>query len=243
MENNNYGSINISGSGSAGGGRYDSVKISGSGKITGDVVCNEFKSSGSAKVENTLEAEVVKVSGSAKFVGDVTANEFKSSGSANLEGNFKGGSLKVSGSVKVHGQVDCEEVSSSGSLKVEGDCNAEVFRSSGSCGIGGLLNANEIEIKIGGRCEIGTIGAENVDIKLGNGIGIISEFISSLFGNDLYLYCDSIEGDNIFLENTMAKVVRGNRVKIGKGCKIDRVEYKESVWVDRDARVESQEQL
>jgi len=37
-----------------------------------------------------------------------------------------------------------------------------------------------------------------------------------------------IEGDDIFLEATQAKIVRGRHVVIGEGCSIELVEYKDS---------------
>ncbi|WP_052475838.1 hypothetical protein [Cohnella kolymensis] len=41
------------------------------------------------------------------------------------------------------------------------------------------------------------------------------------------LFASVIEGDEVYLENTKADIVRGNRVTIGKGCDIGIVEYKE----------------
>jgi hypothetical protein len=46
-----------------------------------------------------------------------------------------------------------------------------------------------------------------------------------------------IEGDDIYLENTHAKVVRGNNIEIGPGCEIKLVEYKYSFKKDEMAEV------
>lgn len=237
------GNINISGAGSAGGGQYDSIKISGSGKIVGETVCNEFKVSGSAKVENALDAKVVKISGSAKFMENLNMETINTSGSSIILGNLKGQIAKVSGSSKIEGQVDAEEIHVSGSITVGQDCNTDIFKLSGGCRIGGLLNAGEIEIKIGGHCQIGTIGAENVTVEKGQFKGVLGEMFSSLFGQENILECETIEGDEIFLENTYADMVRGKKIMIGKGCQIKRVEYSDSLEISKDAKVTEQEKI
>ena len=49
---------------------------------------------------------------------------------------------------------------------------------------------------------------------------------------------DIIEGDDIYLENTIAKVVRGNNITIGSGCaKIDLVEYKDNLKQNEESEV------
>ncbi|MCL0069946.1 hypothetical protein M1O56_05235 [Dehalococcoidia bacterium] len=51
------------------------------------------------------------------------------------------------------------------------------------------------------------------------------------------LETELIEGDEILLEWTRAKTVRGKQIVIGEGCEIERVEYSESLEVDESARV------
>lgn len=242
MENNKkvLGNISISGSGSAGGGEYDSIKISGSGKISGDTICNEFKCSGSGKVVNSLKIGTGKVSGSAKFEDVVTAEYFTVSGSATIVGPFNVGELKTSGSLKVETEVKGESIHVSGSLKVEGDCSAEQFYLSGGCQIGGLLNAGQIDIKLGGRCDIQSIGAEAITVKVGHFNGALLDLFSSLFSQEPYLYASTIEGDDLYLENTVAKTVRGRNIVIGRGCDIESVEYSGSLDLNDGAKVKNQ---
>jgi len=49
-----------------------------------------------------------------------------------------------------------------------------------------------------------------------------------------------IEADEISLEATVAKMVRGKRVTIGPGCRIDQVEYTESLQIDPKSVVREQ---
>jgi len=53
------------------------------------------------------------------------------------------------------------------------------------------------------------------------------------------LNVELIEGDDIFLEATDAQIVRGSRVKVGNGCRIDTVEYSESLEVSPRATVQN----
>jgi hypothetical protein len=48
---------------------------------------------------------------------------------------------------------------------------------------------------------------------------------------------DTIEGDDIYLEHTTAKVMRGDTVDIGDGCEIDLVEYRTDLKKTPDASV------
>ena len=51
------------------------------------------------------------------------------------------------------------------------------------------------------------------------------------------LTADIIEGDDIYLENTHAKVVRGNNITLGSGCEIELVEYKNDFKQDKEAEI------
>ena len=48
---------------------------------------------------------------------------------------------------------------------------------------------------------------------------------------------DVIEGDNIYIEYTQAKIVRGNTIVIGPGCNIELVEYKNNYTKDKESTV------
>ena len=57
------------------------------------------------------------------------------------------------------------------------------------------------------------------------------------------LSCNLIEGDNVYLENTIAKTVRGNNVTIGPGCKIELVEYKNNLKMDDEVKVSTHKKM
>lgn len=243
-QNNQKPSIKISGSGSAGGGNFDEIKISGSGKITGNATCNIFKISGSASVDGAIAIGEGSVSGSAKFHSDVKADYFKVSGSAKALGNFNAKELKVSGSLNIDLSLSGEQMHISGILKVLEDCNAETFELTGQCKIGGLLNADRIDISLEGKSDIKTIGAETIKVTTGSKTNnFIKDMLGIFTDQNQKLVAESIEGDDIYLENTICDVVRGGKIVIGKGCEIKLVEYTGSLDVQGGAKIETQNQI
>ena len=262
MQNKDYenrGDLKISGSGSAGGGNYNNVKISGSGKIDGDIDCSTIAISGSGKIGGGIVAERVKISGSAKITGNVKAEEVRVSGGASFGGDVEGDLIAISGFSKIVGSLIAKEVSVSGSLslenKLEGEdiklrgamscksCEGESFDSDGAFKIDELLAADTIQISLRGRCEAKEIGGSSIRVQeslMKKGI------FQSLFGGFLdegSLYADTIEGDEIYLENTKANTVRGAKVVIGSGCTIENLEYKESLEVDEKSKVKTSAQI
>ena len=55
-----------------------------------------------------------------------------------------------------------------------------------------------------------------------------------------HLNVELIEGDDISLEATSAQIIRGRRVKVGDRCRIDTVEYGESLEVSSKAAIQNQ---
>ena len=66
------------------------------------------------------------------------------------------------------------------------------------------------------------------NVKLGHSFSLKSliKFIFLSLAINTGLCAETIEGDEIYLEYTKAKVIRGNNVTIGEGCEIELVEYK-----------------
>ena len=219
--------IKVSGSGKIGGGKYNEVKISGSAKIEGDVDCNNYKCSGSSTVNGNVKSKIVGISGNSKIEGNLDTEEITVSGSSHIVGNVIAKKVKISGSTKIGGNLHTEDIQISGSTSINGDCEAEDFNARGSFNIGGLLNAGNIDIQMYGICRVKDIGGENIKVKLGES-HIFSKMIN-FFSNAERLVTGVIEGDDIYLENTDAKMVRGNNVTLGANCNIETVEYRNEV--------------
>lgn len=234
---NKMQNLKISGAGSASGGKYDEVRISGAGNVNGDIECNYFKSSGASEIKGNIITKLFEVSGASEVKGNLDAEEIKSSGASTIKGDVHTKKIKVSGACEIKGNLHGEEVELTGGISIKGDCEAEKFTVKGAFDIGGLLNAGSIEIYSNGRCKAKEIGGEKIDIRRGIYGGILSSVMKFMFSSFDYVTAEVIEGDDIYLEGTKAKVVRGNNVTIGKDCDIELVEYRVNLNVDNDAKV------
>ena len=190
----------------------------------------------------------LRISGSGHIDGAVSAAAVHISGSGHLGGSLTAEILHTSGAARIDGKVSAGEIASSGSAAFGGDVEAEAFTASGSCKIPGLLNAETVELHPG-KMTIGSIGGSTIRVTGPTAGG--SEGISlKLFGMTILsvnshgghagapsLTADTIEGDDITLEFTTARVVRGRTVIVGQGCCIDRVEYSQSLDIREDGQV------
>lgn len=230
--------LSIAGSASAPGGIYKDARISGAGKITGDVDCVRLEVSGAATISGNVKAQSARIMGAGKIEGNLESDEIKASGSLDVQGDVSTKELEVNGSTTVKGSITAESVEVRGALRAGGDCSAESFTSRGCFTIGGLLNAGRIEVFLHGNSQAKEIGGEAISVKHGDDAFFgLHKILHALINHTDGLTADSIEGDDVHLDGTRAKVVRGNNVTVGPGCKIDLVEYKGSFDQDKEATV------
>ncbi len=152
--------------------------------------------------------------------------------------------MEVSGSTDVKGSLNAQNMKVLGSVKVGGDCNAEQFNLEGSFAVGGLLNADDINICLrSNRSRAQEIGGERIAVR---SKPFWFGLLPSIFGLRRYharLEAELIEGNEISLENTTAKVVRGNNIVLSKGCEIELAEYKGSLRLLDDATCAEERKL
>ena len=213
--------LKINGHGSSNGGKYNSVAINGNGSINGDLECVYLRVNGQGNIKGNAKAESVKINGNNSIKGNLRAEKIKVNGMAHIEGN-----------------LSVDEAETYGNIDIGGDCNAEMFRVDGMFAVEGLLNAGELRLNLHGPSRAREIGGEKITVKrMGRfGLGILKNFIWP-HGHDEGLSADVIEGDDVYLENTCAKVVRGSNVELGPDCEIELVEYNESFKQDEKATV------
>ncbi|GFP77782.1 polymer-forming cytoskeletal protein [Clostridium fungisolvens] len=260
MEKNYYNDrsdLRISGSGKFGGGKFNSVKISGDGEIRGnldcvdfkcsgsssvegDVLCQEFKISGDTSIRGNVKSSVFSISGASSINGNITSDEMKISGDSKIGGDVSVGQLKISGDSKVGGNLKGDGIKIFGGVKVGGNCEAEQFTCHGAFNIGEMLNAEKIEINPGGECRTKEIGGKEIEVRLRAKDSLFMNFIRFASFSKSRLICDSIEGDNIYLEATKASIVRGKNITIGERCEIDTVEYSGDITILDGAIVKNQ---
>jgi cytoskeletal protein CcmA (bactofilin family) len=217
----NMMNLEIKGSGSSEGGKYNTVVIKGNGKIDGNLDCNYLEVQGHCEVNGNVKSESVKVNGNNSIKGDLEADE-----------------IEIHGEVNVDGNLSVEKIHTHGMVSVNGNCNAESFTMEGAFKIRGLLNAGELELKLHGPSEAREIGGEKIMVKRNGRVKFtrIRKLIMP-FGFDTGLTTDIIEGDEIYLEYTNAKVVRGNDIELGSGCNIKLIEYQNEFKQHEEAEV------
>ncbi|EOP69415.1 MULTISPECIES: polymer-forming cytoskeletal protein [Bacillus] len=217
MENQH--SLTVNGSGSSAGGDYNKVKIRGEGTISNNMSCNDFKTYGTSEVRGNMKAKNYVVYGDSEVQGNMEAEYVKVYGNAQVQGDGQINKTKVRGMIEFKGKLSGDFVDVKGALNVKGDIEVEELLLTGGLESDGLLNAENIEISL--RYEgskVREIGGKKITVRKK------ARFIpfTSHAGS---LQTSIIEGDDIYLEHTIADVVRGNHVIIGPGCEISVVEY------------------
>ncbi len=228
MVKNNRNDLRINGLGNSSGGSYKFVQVNGKGDIDGDLECDELQINGLGCVHGNVKTNTVRVAGKSE-----------------ISGNLDGHDFVIDGMTEVGGTVSAGHIENRGMLKISKDCNSEAFRSQGGFVIGGLLNADKVDITTYVFSKAREIGGEEIEIRAGSGFGL-KKFLISIFPNwqiDQGLTADTIEGDTIYLENATVKVVRGKDVKIGPGCHIDNVEYRNTYHQDAGATVKQNKKV
>jgi len=210
--------LRIEGVCNASGGVYDSVNIDGVGKIISGV-----------------EARTFQANGQLKILGDLKSNEMLCDGILGVRGNLQVSEGKINGMLTVDGTIGGEHLEVHGVWKAKKDCEIERIETEGAFFVDGLLNAGSLEVRLQGLSKANEIGVESIRVRRPpdnkwNLLRFIPKFQPEL-------QAKVIEGDDLDLENTTAEVVRGNRVLIGPGCNIGRVEYRSELIKHPRAKV------
>lgn len=235
-------SISIKGAGDVSGGQFENLRIYGAGAVRGRVKADGVRIWGAGSICGTTQAKTIRIAGSGTFAEGVDAERLVSLGASEVQGPIHAQRVKCIGHAAVVGPIEADEVRAVGHLECEKSVVAEVIHLRGAVSVKGLLSADRIDIHLGGpsRCE--EIGGERIRVfrrSMGERARVLS-VLDRVFGTpraERRLTAESIEGDDVRLENTTAAVVRGRRVAIGTGCKVRRVEYRDTIEVHPDAVV------
>ncbi len=242
MESDIRCDLTITGNGSSSGGVFRNVKIVGEAKIDSDLDCLAFKSTGTAVITGNMKSTSCHVVGEVRMKGNLETGEAKINGMMDIDGNVKTKEIKSRGETRIRGSVAGEDVHLEGLFAIKGNCEAESLHMKGVFTIEGLLNAGFVEMKTHSKCRIKEIGGEKIDIRRGTG-SVLKRWLGAFYlPSDFFegvLDADTIEGDDIYVEHTSAKTIRGTNVVIGPGCSIGHVEYANRFQKTDDSNVGS----
>ncbi len=222
--------LKLIGNSSAAGGNYNNAKVLGDSIVNGNLDCINFKCVGNSKINGNLKTNGARVVGSTSITGVLKSYNIRVAGNVEVNGDINSKNIVIHGGMDTKGGIKSEDIRIKGYAAIKKNCEAETFRSEGLLTIGGLLNAENVEIIIHSTCKVAEIGGETVNVRRGHGLKLEHVFKSFFLPANFYggkLVTECIEGDDIRLEYTKAKVVRGKNVVIGDGCEIDLVEYKD----------------
>ncbi len=225
-------SVKISGSGHIGGGHYDTVHVSGSARITGNVICQNVRISGSLHAQGSLECQAIHVSGSTEITDTLVTEDGHISGSLQIRGSLEvRGDLHVSGHAGVEGKASGHSYHISGIFRVGQEIEVDTLICSGTIECPGLISADHIKIDLYHPAKVGELAGASIDVAVPSG-----RFSPDLIGHwrrrRALLTVDEVSGDDLNLAYTKASLVRGDRIRIGEGCRIDRIEYRETLQAD-----------
>lgn len=233
---NDRSDVSISGVGTVSGGKFRYVTVSGTGSVNGDIDCDTFKSSGVSSVAGSLKAEHVRISGTTRIDGRIDAGDMIVNGAGDFDGDVYARSLNVSGAATISGSVNAEDVDLKGGVRIAGDCEAECFSAQGGFSVGGLVSAQTVDIKLYATCSAKEIGGGTVTVREDSSGW--RRFVKDLgFLPEKLLKVGAIEADEVYVESTKARAVRGGNVRIGPRCEIELVEYTGEYAADPSAVV------
>ncbi|MCS6903353.1 MAG: polymer-forming cytoskeletal protein [Candidatus Bipolaricaulota bacterium] len=263
-----YDTVTVAGSGRIEGDvDANLIKTAGSCRIDGDVKTKELKTAGSCRVSGDVRAERMRTVGSCIVEGDVYADEINVAGTQVVECSVKAKGITSAGLLKVTNDVEAEKFLSRGGFEIGGLLSAEEIKIELGGGKVTEIGGTRIEVRRRGRAFWGWRREPRVHLYLERGRGsegllesifeelgqigeeverAVSESLGHTFGwsrGSGYLEAETIEGDEIFLENTKARAVRGKKIQIGEGCEIESVEYSESLEIAPGAQVKEQKRV
>ncbi len=200
------------------GGVYEKIKVFGEACVLGDINANEISVFGSCTFNGKCTINYVKLYGESKFCDFVDVNELNVKGACNFNEAVKVVRLKIYGATKFLKKVYRSEV-----VQFYGSVDVNVLEADniyikGCVNCLEQLNGEKITIILHNRSQIKEIVGTNINIKPG-----FKMFLRKK--NNALI--DTIEGDEIYLENVISKTVRGNKITIGPNCKIDLIEYRD----------------
>ncbi|MDQ6423357.1 hypothetical protein RB620_28400 [Paenibacillus sp. LHD-117] len=203
--------LRLVGTSEIGGGRFRGLRITGDAKLMGHIYCKSFALTGTATVQGDLEAGKLKFTGEVKVEGSLKGGIFGGMGELRTETGFRGNEVRMSGLLHSGGQIEAEKLDIRGVIEADG-----------------VVNAENTTIRLYGPSQAKEIVGGTITVRRSRGLRL-KELLQPSANTGLT--AGLIEGDEVYIEFTRADLVRGNRVKVGSGCEIGRIEYRDSLDV------------
>lgn len=164
-----------------------------------------------------------------RFSGSITAQTFENLCDFNLDFQYKFTNIISLKPLSSEDIVECENFYSFHKLDLEG-INAEniVIHPQDEAKVGQIMGSN---IRIGGGYEMDE-SFHQIPISID-----VSRIKRELSMKPAILYTDSIEGDQIHINDIYVQRVSGDTIYVGPNCTIDKIEYRDTISISPEAKV------
>ena len=219
------------------GGNYESITCYGANIMLGSVKTDDLRLRGDLYGDYALRVGNLHATGSLRvpqlrcnsafWYGNSSARcEMQVSKQLSLNGRFIGEGTIVSPVVRINGTVTYNGRITAGEIIAQGELTL------------GALDANDVRIEFAERSRIASIHGLRVIISRRPLNAVFRLFLpGSLTRNSICSVAGGITGDVINIENVAADNVSGSDVIIGPGCQINKVYYRDHIYIDENAWV------
>lgn len=194
------------------------------------------------------ELRDLKIEGIGSCYGGVY-NRVKLEGISTIKDNLKCNSFSSEGMCKCEAQIEAVDMNIEGTFKGKGSIRAKKFNAEGYISLKACpVNADEISlegyikcgelsadiINIDGVCHTEKIYGESISINPSLNVkpGFNLFFKASNISKAELIECTELKADGL-----SADIIRASRVKLGKDCEVNLIEYSETVQIHPDAKI------
>ena len=219
------------------GGNYESITCYGANIMLGSVRTDDLRLRGDLYGDYALRVGNLHATGSLRvpqmrcntafWYGNSSARcEMQITKQISLNGRFIGEGTIVSPVVRMNGTITYNGHITAGEIIAQGELAL------------GTLDANDVRIEFAERSRITSIRGLRVVISR-RPLNAVARLLlpGSLSRNSFCSVSGSINGDVVNIENVIAEKVTGNDIIIGPGCQIDKVYYRDHIYIDENAWV------
>lgn len=222
-------------------GVYGKISSAGDLRIVGKIKAEKIKSAGDLTANEEVEVENMTIFGDGLFKKLVKGLKVSTFGDLESLSTVEVKELSVYGEVK--GKIfNTEKFTVNGDIDAADEINSDFLEINGTVKAVGSMNIGSGNFNLMGNSKVNEIFCQDLKVNAGKSsyTGILSGLISQNHGK---LFAELIEGDEIFLENTICDVVRGKNIQIGRGSKIRRVEYQNTLKIYENGEVTEKEEF
>lgn len=240
-------SIHFRGIGNVKSGKYEDVIIDGIAKIKGAICSNSICINSKSTIKGSVTTGSTIVNGACNIKGDISSNLLNNSGYLKVKGKSICKDITNHGKYSTTSEIKSEVFTSDGVVKSRSDIEVQKFIANGPIIIKGMLQADTADITVKGVGFINQIKAKIVhtgklrDVRLRPSVDILARLVlAPLSGIKITLNrinINMIEGTLVDISFTNAELIRGEKVTIGPGCRVNRVEYAKSIEVSEDSYI------